>query len=136
MRSVTPGSAPAAARGQNDTLPGEVGYKLAVDVAAEMKDRPAQEQTPPPDVAPASLPAGATDEPEPLDALAEAEPQCPIEAEAPADSDTNGHEPSAEPAAGNPEISMWQRALASGRPAIRRHAAKQLERLTGHRYEV
>jgi pSer/pThr/pTyr-binding forkhead associated (FHA) protein len=34
------------------------------------------------------------------------------------------------------EVAMWLQALESERPAIRRHAARQLEKLTGERYET
>lgn len=48
--------------------------------------------------------------------------------------ESNGNGSAKSPA--SPEVEMWLTALRSERPALRRHAARQLERLTGQRYDI
>jgi hypothetical protein len=102
------------------------GYNLAVAAAADMAS--GHQMTPQTD---ADHWQGDSTDGAGLDSAPAAEPSfAPSAVET---AEPNGSEPEA--GEDSPDLAMWLRAYRTGGPATRRHAARQLERLTGKHYE-
>lgn len=110
-------------RSDSPTESNEQGYRLAIATAAELALSEPRAAPLPRSAAGASAPHAT---PVPLAAVAQPE-------EPQGHNGTGGEESAGHVA---PEVAMWMQALKSERPALRRHAARQLEKLTGKRYDV
>jgi pSer/pThr/pTyr-binding forkhead associated (FHA) protein len=122
--------APPKRASQIDTQSNDEGYKLAMETAAELAAR--GEISAPPPAQEVPVPS-SSEEPGIDEAFAEGS-NCAEADSSPAQlSEGEGGNGSLDTT--DPEIAMWLRALKSDRPALRRHAARQLEKLTGQRHE-
>ncbi|MBN1476530.1 FHA domain-containing protein [Candidatus Sumerlaeota bacterium] len=144
VRSVPVGSLPLP-QADKETVESDDGrgYRLAVSTAADL----IKESPPVAEEGEAVL--QSWDDPaldEALGSEGDSQELIPAEIAEPADGNGNSDADSTdaeidhdagEAAEGvNPEVAMWLQALESERPALRRHAARQLEKLTGVRYET